>query len=123
MRCGKLEYAELESCMWQDLLDPCQALYLRLYQRVGPWFRIASLEYSEVQDMAAAVARLAQAHFATALDARDADSLRSLAEARPLPGSDPMEVTRICAVYMGPLHCSLQPGCLGTCEHLLQTCR
>ena len=95
VRCGKLEYAELESCMRQDLPDPCQALYLRLYQRVGPWFRTASLEYSEVQDMAAAVARLAQAHFATALDARDADILRSLAEVSPLVGSICMHVISI----------------------------
>ena len=72
---------QLKPALSQALDDPCQALYLRLYQRVGPWFRVASLEYSEVPDMAAAVGQLATAGFATTLDAADPDSLHTLAEA------------------------------------------
>ena len=64
----------------QALSEPCQALYLRLYQRVGPWFRIATLEYSEVPDSAEAVGQLAQAGFAITLNGGDPASLLSLAE-------------------------------------------
>ncbi len=42
----------------QGLPHPAQCLFLRLYQRRGPWFREATLEYPEVGPAAPAVALL-----------------------------------------------------------------
>ena len=67
----------------QALPEACQALYMRLHQRVGPWFRTAALEYSEVADMPATVQQLADAGFAARLGLSDPAGLQSLAEARP----------------------------------------
>ena len=74
----------------QALPDACQALYMRLHQRVGPWFRTATLEYSEVADMPATVQQLADAGFAARLDLGHPAGLRSLAEVS-LEGSQSWE--------------------------------
>ena len=64
----------------QALPDACQALYMRLHQRVGPWFRTAMLEYSEVADMPATVQQAVQAGFAARLDPADPAGVQSMAE-------------------------------------------
>ena len=51
----------------QALPLPCQCLFLRLYQRKGPLFRIASLAYKEVPDAAAAAQQQAAAGLAVLL--------------------------------------------------------
>ena len=48
----------------QALPLPCQCLFLRLFQRKGPLFCIASLDYKEVPDCAAAATQLATAGLA-----------------------------------------------------------
>ncbi len=51
----------------QALPLPAQCLYLRLFQRKGSLFRIASLAYKEVPDAAAAAKQLAEAGLAAVL--------------------------------------------------------
>eukprot|EP00887_Chlorella_sp_A99_P003277 scaffold9.g3277.t1 len=46
------------------LPPPAQCLFLRLLQRKGPWFRLDTLSYSEVPDVAAAAAQLEAAGLA-----------------------------------------------------------
>ena len=53
---------------------------MRLYQRVGPWFRTGTLEYSEVADMPTTVQQLAEAGFGSQLQLSDTSGLQSLAE-------------------------------------------
>ncbi|KAK9794912.1 hypothetical protein WJX73_005165 [Symbiochloris irregularis] len=52
---------------FRGLPDPAQALFLRLFQRSGPWFRQRTLDYSEVPDVNAAVTQLINAGFARQL--------------------------------------------------------
>ncbi|PRW59254.1 fanconi-associated nuclease 1-like protein isoform X1 [Chlorella sorokiniana] len=62
--------AELETrfiAAYKGLALPCQCLFLRLFQRKGPLFRIASLAYKEVPDAAAAAEQLAAAGLAVLL--------------------------------------------------------
>lgn len=46
------------------LPSPAQALFLRLFQRRGPWFQARTFSYSEVEDTAAAVQQLVEAGLA-----------------------------------------------------------
>lgn len=46
-----------------SLCLPEQCLYLRLASRVGPWFRVSKLAYTEVGDIQAATKGLLAAHF------------------------------------------------------------
>ncbi|MDP4652062.1 MAG: hypothetical protein NWS56_09960, partial [Haliea sp.] len=39
------EQAWLQS--WRAASEPAQCLYVRLISRVGPWFRVAKLDYPE----------------------------------------------------------------------------
>lgn len=48
----------------QGLPSPAQALFLRLFQRRGPWFQARTFSYSEVEDSAAAVQQLVEAGLA-----------------------------------------------------------
>ena len=56
----------------QVLPQPAQCLFLRLYQRRGPWFRQHALEYPEVGDAAPAVEQLSASGFLAA--ATDGDT-------------------------------------------------
>lgn len=44
-----------------------QALFVRLFLRVGPWFKLANVSYSEVPDVDAAAAELSAAGLAVSL--------------------------------------------------------
>ncbi len=59
----------------QALPNPAQCLFLRLYQRRGPWFRQPTLDYPEVGDAAAAVAQLQAAGFLATAQESDAPAL------------------------------------------------
>ncbi|CAD7696975.1 unnamed protein product [Ostreobium quekettii] len=50
------------------LSHPSQCLFLRLFLRKGPWFRVNSLRYAEVSDMAACIQELAQQDLVTLVD-------------------------------------------------------
>ena len=51
----------------QALADEAQCLFLRLFLRKGPWFRLGTLSYSELTDTAMAAEQLCQAGMATPL--------------------------------------------------------
>lgn len=53
----------------QALPAPAQCLFLRLFQRRRHWFRISTLQYTEVPDTSEAVAALIAADFARTADA------------------------------------------------------
>ena len=69
--------------MLQALAAPAQALFLRLFQRSGPWFRQRALDYSEVADVGLAVDQLAAVGMAEPMDAAQASQLACAAEVRP----------------------------------------
>ncbi|KAL3146511.1 hypothetical protein ABBQ32_000762 [Trebouxia sp. C0010 RCD-2024] len=50
---------------FQGLDDEAQCLFLRLFLRKGPWFRLDTLSYSELTHIPTAANRLCQASFAT----------------------------------------------------------
>ena len=52
----------------QALPAPAQCLFLRLFQRRRHWFRISTLQYTEVPDTSEAVAALTAAGFARTAD-------------------------------------------------------
>jgi hypothetical protein len=66
----------------QVLPQPAQCLFLRLYQRRGPWFRQHALEYPEVGHAAPAVEQLSASGFLAAATASDTAELIQVA--RPL---------------------------------------
>lgn len=57
--------------MLQELPPPAQCLFLRLYQRRGPWFRQAAFEYPEVGEAAPAVQQLSDSGFLAAATEAD----------------------------------------------------
>ena len=61
----------------QALTDEAQCLFLRLFLRKGPWFRLDNLSYSELTDIPAAAHQLCQAKFAAALYPFAADTATS----------------------------------------------
>ena len=62
----------------QNLPAPAQCLFLRLFQRKRHWFRIASLNYSEVPDTSEAVAELTEAGFARTSDKPSMQGLHTI---------------------------------------------
>lgn len=68
--------------MLQILPQPAQCLFLRLYQRRGPWFRQNALEYPEVGDAAPAVEQLSASSFLAA--ATDGDTAELVQVDTPL---------------------------------------
>lgn len=68
---GSVGYLMCRPCIPPQALPlPCQCLFLRLFQRKGPLFSLASLStYKEVPDLAAASAQLAAAGLATVVSA------------------------------------------------------
>lgn len=51
--------------MIQGLADEAQCLFLRLFLRKGPWFRLDTLSYSELTHIPTAASQLCRADFAT----------------------------------------------------------
>ena len=65
----------------QGLAAPAQALFLRLFQRRGPWFQARTFSYSEVEDSAAAVQQLVEAGLARTDASADSDARSQIAGA------------------------------------------
>ena len=68
----------------QVLPAPSQCLFLRLFQRRGPCFRLASLVYAEVGDVAAAASSLQAAAMAELLAAGDWPHILQARACRPV---------------------------------------
>jgi hypothetical protein len=63
-----LSEADLNSAdTMRGLAAPCQSLLLRLLLRKGPWFRVDSLCYEDVEDVDAAVRALRSVGFVKVL--------------------------------------------------------
>jgi len=58
----------------QALTDEAQCLFLRLFLRKGPWFRLNTLAYSELTDIPMSAEQLCQAGMATPLYSNPASS-------------------------------------------------
>ena len=71
-------------CDQQGLPSPAQALFLRLFQRRGPWFQARTFSYSEVEDSAAAVQLLVEAGLAQTDASADSDTRSQIAGAEML---------------------------------------
>lgn len=57
--------SEYKHAAWQGLGDEAQCLFLRLFLRKGPWFRLDTLSYSELTHIPSAASQLCRASFAT----------------------------------------------------------
>ena len=84
-----LKGAERDSIQaFQALPKPARALYARLLQRKGAYFRIDKLAYSEIPSVNAAVQKLIKAGFLQAISGARQDlclSLRTVKELKQLP--------------------------------------
>ncbi|KAK9865184.1 hypothetical protein WJX84_006907 [Apatococcus fuscideae] len=65
---------------FRGLPAPAQALFLRLFQRRGPWFQARTFSYSEVEDAAAAVQQLVEAGLARTDANADTEARSQIAE-------------------------------------------
>ena len=69
----------------QALTDEAQCLFLRLFLRKGPWFRLNTLAYSELTDIPMSAQQLCQAGVATPLYPNPASSTNTAAKTGTLP--------------------------------------
>ncbi|XP_022949023.1 fanconi-associated nuclease 1 homolog [Cucurbita moschata] len=60
--------------VFNSLSDDSQRLFIRLYMRKGPWFRMSSTSYKEVLDSRQAVKELSEAGYLCCFDTNDADN-------------------------------------------------
>ncbi len=101
----------------QALADEAQCLFLRLFLRKGPWFRLNMLAYSELTDIPMSAEQLCQAGMATPLYYNSASSRNTAAKT----GSPP-QTAAAAGSPAGPGECTSQAAVLsiGSDEQTIQ---
>ena len=116
-----LRVVSLQICiLLQALTDEAQCLFLRLFLRKGPWFRLSTLAYSELTDIPTSAQQLCQAGMATPLYSNPASSTNTANKI----GSPPQTAATAAAAFSpaGPGTCTSQAAVLsiGSDEQTMQ---
>lgn len=105
-----LHFVSLLMCILvQALTDEAQCLFLRLFLRKGPWFRLNTLAYSQLTDTPVSAEQLCQAGMATSLYPISASSSGIAAKT----GSPPQTAAAAAGSPAGPGTCTSQAAVLG----------
>jgi len=113
----------LQICiLLQALTDEAQCLFLRLFLRKGPWFRLSTLAYSELTDIPMSAQQLCQADMATPLYPNPASSTNTAAKTRSPPQTAATAAAAAAFSPAGPGTCTSQAAVLsiGSDEQTMQ---
>lgn len=95
----------------RQLSKPCQSLLLRLLLRKGPWFRVDSLWYEDVEDPGAAVKALHAAGFMKTLSADEPTDFQGAVSL--------LRITNLCCACIAHQYRQLLACLQRTNKHLL----
>jgi len=118
-QCNTSRFVSLLICiLLQALTDEAQCLFLRLFLRKGPWFRLNTLAYSELTDIPMSAQQLCQAGMATPLYSNPASSTNTAAKT----GSPPQTAAAAAGSPAGHGECTSQAAVLsiGSDEQSMQ---